>query len=77
MKTAGLRRCMLRNTVKQHGISIRLACEVLDISVTCDRYQAKLSDENAEIADWLVREKLEPLMTVAGSLSCLYCVSAS
>ncbi len=27
----------------------------LSISETCYRYQPKLSDENAEIADWLVR----------------------
>ena len=39
----------------RHGVSIRVACEALSISGTCYRYQAKLSDENALIADWLVR----------------------
>ena len=39
----------------RRGISIRLACESLFISQNCYRYEPKLSDENAEIADWLVR----------------------
>ena len=46
---------MAKQAVSQHGISIRLACESLQISETCYRYQPKLSDENAEIADWLIR----------------------
>jgi len=41
--------------VQTHGVSIRLACETYGISETCYRYQAKLNDENAEIADWLLR----------------------
>ena len=36
-------------------ISVRLACTAFSISETCYRYQPKLSDENAEIADWLIR----------------------
>ena len=36
-------------------VSIRVACAALGISETCFRYQPKLSDENAEIADWLLR----------------------
>ena len=36
-------------------MSIRLACTAFSISETCYRYQPKLSDENAEIADWLIR----------------------
>jgi putative transposase len=36
-------------------LSVRMACELFSISETCYRYQAKLSDENAEIADWLIR----------------------
>jgi len=39
----------------EYGISVRLACSALSISATCYVYQAKLSDENAEIADWLLR----------------------
>ena len=46
---------MARKGVAKHGISIRLACETYGISETCYRYQAKLSDENALIADWLLR----------------------
>lgn len=36
-------------------MSIRVACDVLSISMTCYAYQARLSDENAVIADWLLR----------------------
>jgi putative transposase len=32
-----------------------MACDVLSISATCFGYQAQLSDENAVIADWLLR----------------------
>ncbi|OBS09704.1 integrase [Acidihalobacter prosperus] len=39
----------------QRGISIAQACRAFGISQTCYRYQAKLSQENARIADWLVR----------------------
>lgn len=46
---------MAKEAVSKHGISIRLACECMHISETCYRYQPKLSDENAEIADWLIR----------------------
>ena len=45
---------MARVAVEQRKISIRLACQAFGISETCYRYQAKRSDENAEIADWLV-----------------------
>ena len=68
MRTAGSRKCMQRNVsrqkfasemakkaIKNHRVSIRLACESLGISETCFRYQAKLSDENAEIAECLIR----------------------
>ena len=46
---------MAREAVERRGISIRLACEALFISLNCYRYVPKLSDENAEIADWLIR----------------------
>lgn len=36
-------------------MSIRRACQLFSISETCYRYQPKLSDENAMIADWLLR----------------------
>jgi putative transposase len=46
---------MAKVAVEQHGASVRLACRAFVISETCYRYQAKLSEENAEIADWLIR----------------------
>jgi putative transposase len=50
-----LRKAMASQAVEQCAVSIRLACEAFGISETCYRYQATLSDENAEIADWLLR----------------------
>ena len=38
-----------------HEVSIRIVCRAFAISETYYRYQPKLSDENAEIADWLLR----------------------
>lgn len=49
------RRELAKQAVARSGVSIRLACQTFGVSETCYRYQAKLSDENAEIADWLVR----------------------
>lgn len=49
------RREMAKQAAAVRGLSIRLACRVFGISETCYRYQPKLSDENAEIADWLIR----------------------
>ncbi len=46
---------MAKQAVAQHGISIRLACDVFTVSETCYRYAAKHSAENERIADWLVR----------------------
>lgn len=46
---------MARKAKARHGVSIRIACEAMGISETCYRYQPKLNDENAEIADWLIR----------------------
>ena len=46
---------MAQQAVKTRGVAIRVACTAFGISETCYRYQAKLSDENAEIADWLIR----------------------
>lgn len=46
---------MAREAATARGLSIRLACRAFGISETCYRYQPKLSDENAAIADWLVR----------------------
>ena len=47
---------MAVKAVTSRGISIALACRAFSISESCYRYECQLSDENAEIADWL--EKL-------------------
>jgi putative transposase len=44
-----------QQALEKFEVSIRLACETFSISETCYRYQAKLSDENEFIADWLIR----------------------
>lgn len=49
------RKEMAKKAVDVHQVSIRLACEAFGISETCYRYQAKLSSDNAFIADWLLR----------------------
>lgn len=49
------RKEMAKWAVTEKGFSIRLACTAFHISETCYRYQAKLSDDNALIADWLLR----------------------
>jgi putative transposase len=49
------RREMAKSAVNDRHISIRLACSLFEVSETCYRYQPKLSSENAEIADWLIR----------------------
>ena len=41
--------------VASRGVSIALACRTFRISESCYRYERKLSDENAEIAEWLVK----------------------
>jgi len=46
---------MAVNAVETRTVSIALACRTFQISETCYRYERKFDDENAEIADWLVR----------------------
>ena len=46
---------MAQRAVEKHGISIRFACRIFWVSQTCYRYQAKRNDDNALIADWLLR----------------------
>ena len=43
------------STVQDKQLSIRTACAAFGISETCCRYRARLSSENAAIADWLIR----------------------
>ncbi len=46
---------MAQRAVEKHQISIRLACLVYGLSEGCYHYRARLSGENARIADWLLR----------------------
>jgi len=46
---------MAQRAVAERGMSVRVACLAFGISQTCYRYRPKLSAENEEIADWLVR----------------------
>jgi hypothetical protein len=49
------RREMATCAVKCKGRSIRRACELFSVSPTCHRYEPKSSNQNEQIADWLVR----------------------
>jgi putative transposase len=49
------RREMAKEAVSHRQISVRLACLLFVVNETCYRYQPKLSRENADIADWLIR----------------------
>ncbi len=49
------RKEMATRAIQEKGISIRFACKTFGISETCFRYQAKISSDNALIADWLLR----------------------
>ncbi len=46
---------MAVDAVANRHVSIALACRAFAISETCFRYERKLGDENALIADWVVR----------------------
>ncbi|CEF23492.1 hypothetical protein XACJK2_350003 [Xanthomonas citri pv. citri] len=46
---------MAQSAVTSGRTNIRHACQTFAVSETCFRYQAKASEENARIADWLVR----------------------
>ena len=46
---------MAKKALIEYALNIRQSCRAFGISETCYRYEAKLSDENAEIADWLLR----------------------
>lgn len=46
---------MAKTTVAARKASVRLACRAFMISETCYRYQPKVADDNAYIADWLIR----------------------
>jgi len=40
---------------RESGLSIVMTCRTFQISESCYRYECKLGDENAEIADCLPR----------------------
>jgi putative transposase len=46
---------MAKQTITEHGISVRQACEIFQVSETCFRYQRLPDDENIWIADWLIK----------------------
>ena len=46
---------MAKKTVERKGISVRLACDIFQVSQTCYRYNTKRNAENEEIANWLMR----------------------
>lgn len=45
------RKELAQRAVTEKGVSIRLSCQTFGISETCYRYQVKLNDDNALIAD--------------------------
>ena len=49
------RREMAKRAVAERSISIRLACQLYQISQTCYRYEAQLNAENEQIANWLLK----------------------
>ncbi len=55
MEMPSQRREMARQAVQAGITSIVHACRTFEVSQTCYRYQAKASQENAMIADWLLR----------------------
>jgi len=46
---------MAKRAVEDKYATVRLACQAFGISESCYRYEAKLSKDNALIADWLIR----------------------
>lgn len=46
---------MAERAVSEKNVSVRTACQIFSISETCYRYQRKLTDENALIAEWLIK----------------------
>jgi putative transposase len=46
---------MAQQAVHTRGMTVCVACAAFAISQTCYRYQTKLTDENADIVDWLLR----------------------
>lgn len=49
------RKQMAQDAVRRRNVSIRFACQLFAVSESCYRYQPQLNEENAIIADWLLR----------------------
>lgn len=49
------RRALARHAVETERTTIQHACRTFGISETCYRHQGRRVDEDAEVADWLVR----------------------
>ena len=49
------RREMAERAVRERGVSIRLACEIFQVSQSCYRYAPQARAENEEIVQWLLR----------------------
>lgn len=49
------RREMAKIAVETKNIRVSMALEIFSISKSCFKYESKLKDENAVIADWLLR----------------------
>ena len=46
---------MAQDAVRSRSVSIRFACQLFIVSESCYRYQPQQNEENAVIADWLLR----------------------
>ncbi len=55
MVTPSQRKEMAQWVVNSMQVSIRVACAAFGVSESCYRYECRLNDENAKIADWLLR----------------------
>ena len=49
------RKEMAQTSIKDHRISIRMACSLFQLSETCFRYERLHDDENGKIAQWLIQ----------------------
>ena len=55
MVKPSLRKQMAQVAFRSRSISIRFACQLFIVSESCYRYQPQQNEENAVIADWLLR----------------------
>ena len=52
---------MAERAVRERGVSIRMACEIFQVSQACYRYAPQASAENEEIVQWL-RQRSRPYL---------------